>query len=91
MLNLSANTLSGGGAGSGTTTGARRRDSSVGTNRSLSVKGRRSGEIIEEENEDEVEEVDTFSPLATEADETIWEGEEGGKGKGRLLDHRRDS
>jgi len=31
--------------------------------RSTSVGGRRSGEIIEEEDEDEVEEVDQFSPL----------------------------
>jgi len=32
--------------------------------RSASVTGRRSGEIIEEEDEDEVEEVDHFSPLS---------------------------
>ncbi|KUJ22401.1 kinase-like protein [Mollisia scopiformis] len=31
--------------------------------RSASVAGRRSGEIIEEEDEDEIEEVDAFSPL----------------------------
>jgi hypothetical protein len=34
-----------------------------GHSRSASVTGRRSGEIIEEEDEDEVEEVDQFSPL----------------------------
>jgi hypothetical protein len=38
-----------------------RRDSSVG--RSASAAGRRSGEIIEEEDEDDVEEVDRFSPV----------------------------
>jgi hypothetical protein len=31
--------------------------------RSTSVAGRRSGEIIEEEDEDEIEEVDVFSPI----------------------------
>ena len=51
------------------------RDSSIGGSRSASAGGRTSGEIIEEEDEDEVEEVDTFSPLAPEAEETIvWEG-----------------
>lgn len=92
MLNLNANALSGGGASSGGTgASGRRRDSSVGTNRSVSVKGRRSGEIIEEEDEDEVEEVDGFSPLAMEADETIWEGEERGKWKERVPNDRMDS
>lgn len=92
MLNLNANALSGGGASSGGAgASGRRRDSSVGTNRSVSVKGRRSGEIIEEEDEDEVEEVDVFSPLAMEADETIWEGEERGKWKGRVSNDRMDS
>ena len=55
---------------SGTSAG-RPRDSSVGGSRSASATGRTSGEIIEEENEDEVEEVDAFSPLALEAEETI--------------------
>ena len=41
--------------------------------RSASVAGRASGEIIEEEDEDEVEEVETFSPVAPEVEETIWE------------------
>lgn len=50
-----------------------RRDSSVGASRSVSAAGRRSGEIIEEEDED-VEEVDAFSPVPAEAEETIWEG-----------------
>ena len=52
------------------------RDSSTGRggSRSTSVAGRRSGEIIEEEDEEEVEEVDAFSPVALEAEETIWEG-----------------
>ena len=54
---------------------SRPRDSSVGGSRSASAAGRTSSEIIEEEDEDEVEEVDTFSPLALEAEETIsWEG-----------------
>lgn len=92
MLNLNANALSGSGASSGGAGGSgRRRDSSVGTNRSVSVKGRRSGEIIEEEDEDEVEEVDGFSPVAMEADETIWECEERGKWKERVPNDRMDS
>ncbi|KAI9791922.1 MAG: hypothetical protein M1833_001304 [Piccolia ochrophora] len=41
--------------------GSPRRDSSV--TRSSSAAGRRSGEIIEEEDEDEIEEVDVFSPV----------------------------
>ncbi|MCJ1464342.1 hypothetical protein MMC07_002955 [Pseudocyphellaria aurata] len=90
MLNLGLNTSSSnGGTGTGTG-GGRHRDSSVGTNRSVSVKGRRSGEIIEEEDEDEVEEVDAFSPVPAEAEETIWESEEGTKGKG-WEDYRRPS
>ncbi|KAI9781438.1 MAG: hypothetical protein M1839_006032 [Geoglossum umbratile] len=48
------------GGASGTGNPARR-DSS--TSRSVSAAGRRSGEIIEEEDEDEIEEIDTFSPL----------------------------
>jgi len=42
--------------------------------RSASVAGRRSGEIIEEEDEDEIEEVDTFSPITGpgEIEETIF-------------------
>jgi len=39
----------------------------------VSAAGRRSGEIIEEEDED-FEEVDAFSPVPAEAEETIWEG-----------------
>lgn len=53
---------------------SRPRESSTGGSRSASVAGRASGEIIEEEDEDEVEEVDAFSPVAPEAEETIWEG-----------------
>lgn len=52
------NTGSGSGSGSGSNhhrTGSH--------SRSTSVVGRRSGEIIQEEDEDEVEEVDAFSPL----------------------------
>ena len=62
---------------SGSSTG-RGRDTSVGS-QSASAKGRRSGEIIEEEDEDEIEEVDAFSPVPPEAEETIWEGTEAGK------------
>jgi len=48
--------LSVGGHGSG------QRSRSDGPSRSGSVQGRKSGEIIEEEDEDEVEEVDAFPP-----------------------------
>lgn len=59
----------------GGSSAGRPRDSSVGGSRSASAAGRTSGEIIEEEDEDEVEEVDTFSPLAPEAEEMIvWGG-----------------
>lgn len=63
--------------------GPRNRDSSSGGgSRSASQARRTSGEIIEEEDEDEIEEVDTFSPVAPGAEETVWEeqrlpGEEG--------------
>ncbi|KAL9614759.1 MAG: hypothetical protein Q9167_000750 [Letrouitia subvulpina] len=63
--------------------GPRNRDSSSGGgSRSASQARRTSGEIIEEEDEDEVEEVDAFSPVAPGAEETVWEehrpaGEEG--------------
>lgn len=42
--------------------------------RSTSVAGKRSGEIIEEEDEDEIEEVDAFSPITGpgEVEETIF-------------------
>ena len=43
------------------------------------MKGRRSGEIIEEEDEDEFEEVDAFSPVHAEAEETLWETEHGAR------------
>lgn len=46
----------------------------MGASRSASAAGRASGEIIKEEDEDEIEEVDVFSPAAPEAEETIWEG-----------------
>lgn len=82
MLNLGINAGSSSGGGSSAAALGGRRDSSVGTNRSVSVHGRRSGEIIEEEDEDEVEEVDAFSPVPAEAEETIWESEEGAKEKG---------
>ena len=53
--------------------GPRPRDNSVGASRSASVAGRTSGEIIEEEDEDGVEEVDAFSPIASEAEEIMWD------------------
>ncbi|KAH6675540.1 serine/threonine protein kinase-like protein [Halenospora varia] len=54
--NLNTGPTSGGSAGgSGIRTGSH--------SRSTSVAGRRSGEIIEEEDEDEIEEVDAFSPI----------------------------
>ena len=63
------------GNSNGANSASRPRDSSVGGSRSASAAGRTSGEIIEEEDEDEIEEVDAFSPLASEAEETIiWEG-----------------
>ena len=68
MLNTSSPTTSGNPGGSSVRTGSH--------SRSTSVAGRRSGEIpgIEEEDEDEVEEVDAFSPITTpgEIEETIY-------------------
>lgn len=58
------NTSSPGPSGSGTRTGSH--------SRSTSVAGRRSGEIIEEEDEDEIEEVEAFSPVADMVEETIF-------------------
>lgn len=88
LLNLSTGTGTGSGPGGGARSssgagagpgGGARRDSSVGgASRSGSVAGRQSGEIIEEEDEDEIEEVDVFSPVPAEAEEIIWEGEEAG-------------
>lgn len=89
MLNLGLNAS--GGSGTAVRNGGMRdRDSSVGASRSASVTGRRSGEIIEEEDEDEIEEVDTFSSVTAEAEETIWEGEEGAA-KGWVDYHRTNS
>ena len=59
------------GTSSASSPNGRPRDLSVGASRSASAAGRRSGEIIEEEDEDEVEEVDAFNPVAAEAEETI--------------------
>lgn len=69
-------------AASGVGGPSRSRDQSVGSHRSASAAGRRSGEIIEEEDEDEIEEVDTFSPLPAEV-EVVWETktEEDGSGE----------
>ena len=71
MLNLAkaaADSTSGGGSSAAHV----RRDSSIGASRSASVHGRRSGEIIEEEDE-EIEEVDAFGPVLAEEGETVWE------------------
>lgn len=65
MLNMSIPTSSGSGVGSGVRAGSH--------SRSASVAGRRSGEVIEEEDEDEIEEVEAFSPIAgEEIEETIY-------------------
>ena len=63
---------------------SRSRDQSVGSHRSASVAGRRSGEIIEEEDEDEIEEVDAFSPIPAEA-EVLWETKTGEEGSGEWV------
>jgi hypothetical protein len=55
MLNTSSPTAAGGPSASHGRAGSH--------SRSTSVAGRRSGEIIEEEDEDEVEEVEAFSPI----------------------------
>ena len=70
------------GSGGSASPANRTRDSSIGASRSASAAGRASGEIIEEEDEDEVEEVDAFSPVAPEAEETIWEGGRDGEDEG---------
>jgi serine/threonine protein kinase len=56
ILNATGPSVNGGGAGNGTKIAGSH-------SRSTSVAGRRSGEIIEEEDEDDVEEVEQFSPL----------------------------
>lgn len=73
------NVLSGGAMGFG---GGEGRKSSH--SRSASLAGRRSGEIIEEEDEDDIEEVDAFSPLTgPDVEETIFgPGEMPGPSKG---------
>ncbi|KAL8709112.1 MAG: hypothetical protein Q9220_006133 [cf. Caloplaca sp. 1 TL-2023] len=78
MLNLNASSFGNtpsGGSGSGSPAPraggmAGRGDSG---SRSASQAGRTSGEIIEEEDEDEIEEVDAFSPVGAGAEETVWE------------------
>jgi len=66
MLNTSSPGPAGGPSGSGVRTGSH--------SRSTSVAGRRSAEDpIEEENEDEIEEVEAFSPITgNETEETIY-------------------
>lgn len=58
---------------------ARGRDSGTGS-RSTSVPRRRSGELpqVGEEDEDEIEEVEAFSPIAGDGEETVVEGREEG-------------
>lgn len=70
MLNTSSN---GGASGSGIGNGPSH-SRAASHSRSTSVAGRRSGEIIEEEDEDEIEEVDAFSPITGpgEIEETIF-------------------
>ena len=60
------------GTNTGSSPSGRHRDSSANGSRSASVAGRKSGEIIEEEDEDEIEEVDAFSPVAPESEESSW-------------------
>lgn len=58
------------GIGSPGSSAGRVRDSSTNASRSASVAGRASGEIIQEESEEEdIEEVETFSPVGPEAEE----------------------
>ena len=66
MLNTSSPNSAGNPSGSSIRAGSH--------SRSTSIAGRRSGEIIEEEDEDEVEEVDVFSPITGpgEIEETIF-------------------
>lgn len=78
------------GTSSGGNPAGRPRDSSVGASRSASAAGRASGEIIEEEDEDEIEEVDAFSPIAPEAEETIWEGGKEGESGNDWVTRRHD-
>ncbi|KAL8914587.1 MAG: hypothetical protein Q9171_000768 [Xanthocarpia ochracea] len=54
-------------------TAGREKNGGSSGSRSASQVGRRSGEIIEEEDEDEVEEVDAFSPVGAGMEETVWE------------------
>ncbi|KAL8695466.1 MAG: hypothetical protein Q9218_000044 [Villophora microphyllina] len=74
-----------GGSGSGSPAPHRAgRDNMGSVSRSASQAGRTSGEIIEEEDEDEIEEVDAFSPIAPGAEETVWEeGDADADGGGR--------
>ena len=65
------------GTNTGTSPSGRSRDSGANVSRSASVAGRASGEIIEEEDEEDIEEVDAFSPVAPEAEETVWEVKDG--------------
>ena len=70
MLNTPGLAVNGGPSGSGGKMAG-------GHSRSTSVAGRRSGEIIEEEDEDEVEEVEAFTPLmGPDIDETIYTADE---------------
>ncbi|KAI4233313.1 MAG: hypothetical protein LQ349_004487 [Xanthoria aureola] len=81
MLSLSASSglASSGASGSGSGSpapharGPGREKNSGSGSRSASQAGRTSGEIIEEEDEDEVEEVDAFSPVGAGMEETVWE------------------
>ena len=85
-LGTTANIYSPGTSRAVSTSGAHRgRDQSVGSHRSASAAGRRSGEIIEEEDEDEIEAVDAFSPLPGEAEEVVWESKTGEDGSGEWV------
>ncbi|KAL9037127.1 MAG: hypothetical protein Q9180_003897 [Flavoplaca navasiana] len=77
MLSLNSSGLTspaGSGSGSPAPHRVTGREKSGGSgSRSASQVGRTSGEIIEEEDEDEVEEVDAFSPVGAGMEETVWE------------------
>jgi len=67
MLNTSSPSPAGGPVGSSVRTGSHSRSTSVAGRRSTEVK------VIEEEDEDEIEEVDAFSPImGNETEETIY-------------------
>ena len=84
LLSISTAGPAGGTAGTGLSPGRGAQRGEAGGSRSDSLQGRRSGEIIEEEDEDEFEEVDAFSPIVAPGEEVVLEEE----GDGIGLDER---